>query len=39
LLKLKIDVQKAFDILVFIKTMDNEITAFNELKNAKIKEL
>lgn len=39
LLKLKMDVQKAFEIMTFVKKLDPEIKSFNELREAKIKEL
>lgn len=39
LVKLKMDAQKAFDIIRFIKSLDPEIKSFNELKDAKIREL
>lgn len=39
LVQLKMNVQDAFDLLRFVKSLDPEIKSFNELREAKIKEL
>lgn len=39
LVSMKLDAKKAFELALFVKKVDAEIKTFNELREAKIKEL